>query len=149
MGTQRHCGEELPRDPSVWGRGQGAHGVLPGSSLGRDLGTRRELRISLREAKAARRWRHAEVVPAYTPTHTPAELHVGHIIKRHQLAQAVREGESACVHVKHHFCTAIHTVGRIDACWQLLPLLLFGSETPVPCVKCVRRRQRQRPVSSM
>ena len=34
VGTQRHFGEDLPRDPSAQGRRQIAHGALQENSLG-------------------------------------------------------------------------------------------------------------------
>ena len=43
-GTQRYCGEDLPRNPSVKGRGQVAHGVLHENYRGHNPRTCRKLR---------------------------------------------------------------------------------------------------------
>ena len=53
-GTQRHRGEDLPRDPSAQGRGQVAHGVLQEKPLGRNLRICRKLRNLIEKSKRHR-----------------------------------------------------------------------------------------------
>ena len=54
MGTQRHHGEDLPRDPSAQGREQVAHGVLQENSLGHNPRTDRKLRNLIEKSKSRR-----------------------------------------------------------------------------------------------
>ena len=51
MGTQRHCGKDLLRDPLAQGRGRVAHGVLQENSVGHNPRTCRA--ISLTRGQAA------------------------------------------------------------------------------------------------
>ena len=53
-GTQRHCGEDLPRDPSAQGRRQVTHGVIQQNSLGRNRRTCRKLRNLVEKSKGTR-----------------------------------------------------------------------------------------------
>ena len=53
-GTQRHCGEDLPRDPSAQGRGQVVHGVLQENSPGHNPRTCRKLRNLIENSKGRR-----------------------------------------------------------------------------------------------
>ena len=53
-GTQRHRGEDLPRDPSAQGRAQVAHGVLQENFLGHNRRTCRKLRNLIEKNKSRR-----------------------------------------------------------------------------------------------
>ena len=49
-------------------------------------------------------WTHERLAAAYTPRHTSALLHVGHIIKGHQLAMHVSHANVTCI-CAMHVCT--------------------------------------------
>ena len=53
VGTQRHGGEDLPRDPSAQGPGQVAHGFLQESSLGHNPRACRKLRNLVEKSKGS------------------------------------------------------------------------------------------------